>query len=127
MATLLADARVDADDVKEIVDTDLTDVQINAFINTAHRYVDANLLGKSLDADTLTDIELWLSAHFLSMRDPRVSSVSANGLSASYQGKTGEGLKATLYGQQALALDASGTLASLGQKRAVFEVWSEKD
>lgn len=128
MATLDPDARVAVSDVEDIIDTDLTDGQINAFINTAHRFIQANLLGVGLSADILTQIELWLAAHFLAIRDQRVESESVGGeWSAKYQGKTAMGFQATLYGQQALTLDSSGTLASVGLKRVTFEVYSEED
>lgn len=128
MATIDPDARVSADDVKEIIETSLTDSQINAFINTAHHHVQDNLLNKGLSASKLTQIELWLSAHFLAIRDQRVESEGVAGeWQARYQGKTGMGFEATTYGQQALMLDTTGTLASSGLKPVTFEVYSERD
>ncbi len=48
------------------------------------------------------------------VREPREKSISADGVSVSYDtGKTGDGLAATTWGQQAVALDTSGTLAAL--------------
>lgn len=124
MATLLATARVDADDVKEIIDTNLTDDQINAFINGANLLVQAKLLDKNLGDDLLTEIEKWLAAHFLSTRDQRVEREKVGGeWEATYQGKTEMGLDATTYGQQAKALDWSGTLATLGLKSISLEVY----
>jgi hypothetical protein len=128
MATLDPDARVDADEVGEIIETDLSDSLVNAFINTAHYFIQENLLDKGLSADILTQIELWLSAHFLAIRDPRVESEGIAGeWQARYQGKTGMGFEATTYGQQALMLDTTGTLASAGLKAVTFEVYSEQD
>jgi hypothetical protein len=128
MATLDPDARVEPDEVKEIIDTSLTDSQINAFINSAHYLIQANLLNKGLSANILTQIELWLSAHFLAIRDQRVESEGVAGeWQARYQGKTGMGFSATTYGQQALLLDTTGTLASAGLKAITFEVYSEQD
>jgi hypothetical protein len=128
MATLDPDARVSVADVQEIIDTNLTEAQINAFINSAHYYVQENLLNKGLSANILAQIELWLSAHFLAIRDQRVESESVAGeWQAKYQGKTGMGFEATTYGQQALMLDTTGTLASAGLKPVTFEVYSEQD
>lgn len=128
MATLDPDARVEPDEVKEIIETDLTDSLINAFINSAHYFIQENLLNKGLSANILTQIELWLSAHFLAIRDQRVESESIAGeWQAKYQGKTGMGFEATTYGQQALMLDTTGTLASAGLKAITFEVYSEQD
>ena len=129
MASLVSGARVDADGVKEIVDTDLTNAQINNFINAAHLLVvQADLAGSGLAEALLVEIERWLSAHFLSIRDKRVEQESVGGeWSAKYQGKTDMGLEATTYGQQALALDTSGELAATGLKRATLEVYSYVD
>jgi len=50
---------------------------------------------------------------------------SAHTASIRYQGRTGLGLAATLYGQQVKMLDTSGTLANLGKKKSVVEVAHE--
>ena len=115
-------ARVMAEQVMQIISTDLTEAQIEAFINSANVLIDSVLLDRDLPAALLTEIELWLSAHFLSMRDQRVKSERVDEYSATFQGETGMGLKATTYGQQALALDYSGTLENLGRSRAVIEL-----
>ncbi len=127
MATLNSDARVNAYEVKEIIDTDLSDIQINNFINAAHLLVvQIDLAGVGLAELLLKEIERWLAAHFLAIRDQRVQKESVGGeWSAEYQGKTDMGLKSTTYGQQALALDTSGKLAALGQKAAGFTVYSQ--
>lgn len=128
MATLDSSARIEPDELREIIDTDLGDSILNAFINSAHYFIQENLLGKGLSANILTQIELWLSAHFLAIRDQRVESEGVAGeWQARYQGKTAMGFEATTYGQQALALDTSGTLASVGLKAVTFEVYSEQD
>lgn len=128
MADLASTARVRGDEVKEIFDTDLTGTQLNIFINSAHRLVNS-LLSTDLTTDLLTEIELWLAAHFAAIRDPRVQQESVAGeWSATYQGKTGEGLRATTYGQQAIALDTTGKLGQLDSTReAGLEVFSEAD
>jgi len=111
MAELTAGARVNAERVKEIFDTEMTAAQINSFINVAHRFIDANLLSQGLAATTLEDIELFLSAHFCSLNDPRTKSENVAGeWSFTVQGETGMYLDATFYGQQAKLLDTTGTL-----------------
>jgi len=128
MAALDPDARIEPDRLREIIETDLADSVVNAFINSAHYYVQDNLLNKGLSATALTQIKLWLSAHFLAIRDQRVESEGVAGeWQARYQGKTGMGFEATTYGQQALMLDTTGTLASAGLKAVTFEVYSEQD
>lgn len=120
-------ARTTTTAVGLIINTTLTTAQIQAFIDTATLVVDANLVDKGLSTDLLTQIETWLTAHLLSMRDQRTSSRQIGDVSFTYQGQTGLGLDATLYGQQVKLLDTSGTLASLGKRRASITVISEAD
>lgn len=127
MATLNSGvcASVTPDAVKEIIDTDLTDARINAFINFAYFATVslANLLDDCSGADALCEIQLLLAAHFLTVYDRQIKSKSVAGeWSVSYLGKDGLGFEASLYGQQALMLDCSGTLAKAGLMRAVFQV-----
>lgn len=119
--------RVTVADVDVILERDatvVTDAQADVFITTANLIVNGNLLDTSselTDAE-LKEIERWLSAHLMVMKDRRVSSEGAGGVSASYIGSVGMNLQASTYGQQAMVLDRSGTLQSLntGKKRASF-------
>ena len=122
MAILVADARVTAEQVMEIISTSLTEDQVNAFINMANTVVDERLIDQNLGSDLLMQIELLLSAHFVSLRDPRAQQEKVDEYSVTYQGSTGEGLKASTYGQQAIALDTSGTLANLAKPRAMLKL-----
>lgn len=127
MATLNSSvcASVTPDAVKEIIDSDLTDARINAFINLAY-FATVPLADKLDDcggADALCEIQLWLAAHFLTIYERQTKSESVGGeWSVTYFGQDGLGLEASLYGQQALAMDCSGTLAKAGLKRAVMQV-----
>lgn len=124
MATLAADARVTATEVKEIIPTDYSDGLVAAFINSAHQMVDDNLLGINMSAGTLTQIELWLSAHLIAVSDQREVRVQeGDSVTQYHQFQAGLGLDATMYGQQAKALDTSNRLAMLGMKRAALEVY----
>ena len=115
MADLVDGARIEADSVQEVFNTVLTDDQVNAFINMAHRFVDANLLDEGLAAGTLVDIELMLACHFCALNDPRMKSENIAGeWSFTVQGTTGLSLDATFYGQQAKLLDPTGKLDELG-------------
>jgi hypothetical protein len=109
-------ARVGAADVTAIIDTTLTEPQVDAFIEAAHQIVEHNLSGSSLSTKLLVEIERYIAAHLITLRDPRVSSEGADGLSFRYQGTTGEGLRASHYGQTAITLDPTGTLAALDDK-----------
>jgi hypothetical protein len=123
MAEIDPEARVNPGDVRDIIDTELTDSQVNAHINTGH-LVAGRITG--LAEATMKMIELWLSAHFVAISDPELKSESVGGeWSVSYNVKTpGEGLEATRFGQQAIELDTSGTLVESGTKEAVFQVMS---
>jgi len=109
-----------ADDVKAILDTDIPEVDILAYINSATELVNY-AIGSSL-ADGLKDeVIRWLSAHLIaSTREQQLQSASAGPAKAVFQGKSGLGLDSTQYGQQAKALDLSGKLAMLGQKAATL-------
>jgi len=128
LAALCADLNADA--VKEIIETDLTDAQINAFLNTAY-YITRPLsgnLGACGGATAECNIIMWLAAHFITIRERQTSSESVAGeWSVKYLGEDGLGLDASLYGQQALVLDCSGMLARVGLKRPFFEVISYED
>lgn len=122
MADPVAGVRVTAAQVMEIISTSQSTAVVNAFINSAHAVVEANLASASLGETLLTQIELWMAAHFLAMKDQRKSAVKVGDLSVTYQGQTGMGLNATQYGQQALAMDTSGTLSALDSKRAMISL-----
>ena len=110
-------ARVTATQVKQIIDTDLDDTIVDAFIAGATALIDS-VLGTDT-SDILTQIELWLTAHMIaSTRERQSKKEGAGGAYIEYTGITGEGLKSTTYGQMALALDTSGELAALGGKQA---------
>ena len=109
-------ARTETADVLAIIDTEVTDC--DPFIAIATLQVDAiDALG-ILGAAILEQIECWLSAHYVAIRDRQGSKVTVLDSSHTYDGKTGMGLDATLWGQQALLMDSTGTLAGLGRKRA---------
>lgn len=122
MVDLVAGARVNAEQVIEVISTTLSADQVNAFINMAHTLVDTRLGTRGLNDDLMVQIELLLAAHFVALRDPRPQQEKVDEYSVTYQGTTGEGLYATQYGQQALALDVSGALAGLGRPKAVLRL-----
>lgn len=130
MATIDPSARTTDAELTEIIETDLSAAQRAAFINSAFHLVEDQLTGKGLSADILGEIEKYLAAHFLSVRDQRAAREDIGSeYSVTYQGKTDMGLQATHYGQMALTLDPSGTLARLSSspKRAKFTVYGEDD
>ena len=106
--------RTSISDVKNVMETSLTDAQITAFITTANAMVYAYLDGKGLSDTLLTHIETYVAAHLVTLRDRRSASESADGVSFAYEGDIGQGLDSSTYGQTAQTLDTTGTLGSLG-------------
>lgn len=101
------------------------------FIQTAASLTDrisAADSGSLLGSNDLEVIERWLSAHFYGHADQFLSQKSTGKASGTFQGRTGMGLNSTQYGQTAMALDVTGTLAQLEQqattgKKVAGGVW----
>jgi len=117
-------ARVTGEGVKAIIDTSKSDEDVLAhMIDTANLYVDTHLLSAGHPEPILVKIELYLAAHLVALTEER------GGLTRSKMGDAGEslanvykdGFRSTRYGQMALTLDTSGTLASLGMTNAKAE------
>lgn len=124
----MADYRVTGDEVKEIIETDLTAEQMAPFIEAAYAMIEDNLTGQGYSAATLKVIERWLAAHFVAIRDPGTRSETTGKASAVFKvGYLGRGLEHTAYGQQVMAYESKGILASLGQKSATIETLEAVD
>ena len=109
-------ARVTDADVKGIVDTT---VDTTPFINSAHVIVEEELypLGV-LTEDRLTQIELYLAAHFLGALEPHIIQEKIGDAVNTYARQASLGLDSTPYGQQAKLLDSTGTLIDLERPKA---------
>ena len=113
--------RVSEDEVREIIEVD-PELCLSPFITVASLMVDAYLEPEGLTAALLKEIERWLAAHFVAVRDPREVSKTIDTASATFEEmKMGEGLKGTRYGQQALMLDTTGKLVNLNKAKASFK------
>jgi hypothetical protein len=102
-------------EVRKIIDVSRDVDDTTPFIMAANSLVNAKCTSSGYSEDLLTVIENWLAAHFLAMRDPRLSSESA-GISASYQNRIDMFLALSHYGQQAMLLDYEGNLSALNKK-----------
>jgi hypothetical protein len=115
--------RTTATDVKLILDTDLDDPIVEAFISDANPIV-TDVLGSdtSLSSAQKASIEKWLTAHFIACtRDQQAQREEADEAAIVYQGKTAMGLDATYYGQQVKVLDTTGKMAkALGKRRVTI-------
>jgi hypothetical protein len=118
-------ARVTVSEVREIIDTALGDAGVAACISAANALIDSKTeMVSLLLEDTLTQIELWVAAHNVSVADPRVTEERTRETSVKYaQPKVGTGLTGSPYGQVAISLDTTLTLADApATRRASFRV-----
>lgn len=108
-------ARVTDAEVKQVLSTE---IDTTPFINAAHRIVEDNELGtKGVGSSTLKSIEQFLAAHLASSREKQVKSETTGRASVTYQGETGTRFDGTQYGQTAISLDWTGTLAALSNRK----------
>jgi len=118
--------RVTGAEVKEIITTDLTNSQVEPFINAANLFVTQRLGSKGLSVELLKEIERFVAAHFISAQGGRdegssgaVVSEGAGSANRAYQtldvSKFGL-LSTTPYGGVAIQLDSSNTLVKIGRK-----------
>lgn len=118
-------SRVTVAEVKAIIDVE-DDRDVSPFIELATLLVDENLASAGLSAARLKQIELYLSAHYTAVTVERGAlSVSKLGDALeTYKGDYTQGLNLTRYGQQAITLDTSGTLAAMSTptKHGLFRV-----
>lgn len=100
---------------------------LQAYIDTAHVVVEANLAGSGLSEAELIEIEKYLAAHFWAVANPQAESLEAKNFGRStrvkYRGQSGMGLDFTSFGQQVKLLDRSGRLAALEWRKASLAVY----
>ena len=116
--------RVTKEQLRGIIKTSLGDEELLTFITTANILVNELLLAEDYSDNLLKQIELWLAAHFLAVRDPRTSTDTIpGGPTLQYHGQTGiEGLKQTPYGTQVMILDHHGALTRAAQSKGKAEL-----
>lgn len=108
--------RVSDADVRGLIQVP-SDVNPDVFIETANAIVEEHLVGAVTSEVLLNKIELYLAAHFTALTVERGSLIrtTAGEASEALQSIYAAGFKSTRFGQQAIALDYSGKLASLTQ------------
>jgi hypothetical protein len=116
-------ARTTATEVKEILDTSLSDIVVDSYINIANALVTDELSSSTLMSDTqLEEIERWLTAHLIASTRARMGKSEKLGdASITYTGEFGMGLDSTPYGQMVKLLDKTGSLAAMGKKKITFK------
>lgn len=106
--------RTTAAEVKEIMETNLSDAIIDAYILSANALVTKLLDFESSGlTDTLMkEIERWLTAHLIaSTRERQAKTEEAGGAKVVYAGNSNLGLDSTTYGQMVKILDTTGIMA----------------
>lgn len=109
--------------VREIITTDIEDTRINALISAAGTLVRTALRNFISDKELIFEIIKWVSAHKVALADPSVRTIeekvgdsyvrNPSLDSATKDGKS-RNLLSTWWGQEAAALDYTGTLSRLG-------------
>jgi len=128
-------ARTTADLVKAVLGDnygklgDDTLPSLTPFVDAASLVVDrvsacAAAKGVTLSAAELEVVERWLAAHLYTRMDLGYQSKATDKASATFQGQTGMHLDASYYGQTAQALDPSGCLAAIGNRRVAGGFWA---
>ena len=115
-------------ELQDVFDTTLDSDALDRWLSIAESVVDDIAAeDSSIGSPRLKDIEVLLAAHYASAQDPRIESTSRETASMSYKSETGMGLRETSYGQQAIQLDPTGTLSTLGKPTASVTTPEIKD
>lgn len=108
--------RVTADEVKDLIDTTLTDGRIETYITSAAVYVET-AVGTKFDDEYLKELQRWMTAHLISTTNERqLQKATAGPAGATYFGVAGKGLESSTYGQTVLNLDTTGTFAEINNQ-----------
>jgi len=112
--------RVTDTQVKAIIDTSMTDISL--FIETANMIVNEELSDKGMTEARLTKIELYLAAHFITVKERQVLAEKVGESSHSFASTYDIGLSSSLYGQTAIILDTSRNLVNTSLMQATMEI-----
>lgn len=106
--------RITPDDIREILDTDLGEVELQAFIEDAHRVVNERCAPHTHDREALAAVESYLAAHLATSKDPRVGSFSHESVDIEY---TEDGQR---YWHKAVLVDPTGRLARPNKSYPIY-------
>ena len=107
--------RVTSAEVEEIIEVD-SSVSLAPFITVANQLVTELCTDSGYVDARLLEIERWLSAHFVQIREQAIADEKAGTVSQSFQYKIDLLLNQTKYGQMAMLLDTAGNLAQLNKR-----------
>ena len=114
-------ARVTPEEVAEIIEYNSDEIiSLLPFITAANLFVTYYLGGQSLSDAYLKEIERWVAAHFVKIRDVQpLEERAGEAWDINALPPLKEGLRATKEGQQAIMLDYTGILASAASGRKI--------
>lgn len=119
-------SRVTVADVKQVINTSLSDSYIITHIQVATELVD-EVLGSDTSLTSLMKkwIEMYLAAHFIALSNERATTGGAvlereAGDTRVRYAAASVAVSSTSYGQAAINLDRTGKLAQMGKPRARF-------
>lgn len=117
-------ARASIQEVRDVIylSSDFTDQIVAQSIAAATVIVTSKILPNETDYDLLKQIELYLAAHFCSVREPQLIREEIGGRDSTAKEErksamSGYGFASTAFGQQAIALDPTGYLGSMTSQR----------
>lgn len=102
----MANTRITTADVREVLETDVPNEDLHAFIEDAHLVVNNRIAPYTDDSNALAAVETYLTAHLVTTREPRVASASHESVSFEYSTDTGQA-----YWHKAILVDPTGRLA----------------
>ena len=111
--------RVTTEEVFAIISEDAgvpSTADLTVFIGVANDIVTTDLAGNDYSETRLTNIELYLSAHFSCLKYRQADKIIIDESEDDYRNKLKHGYYQTTYGQQAITLDTSGTLAEASKE-----------
>lgn len=105
-------------EIKNVVDTSLTEEQVTPFLRTANVLMDRAVLagGGTYAAADLRETEIWLAAYLLCSRDPRVKSETTDDAFGTYDVES--------YWAKVVLLDPTGRLAGMKDAKIAARVWA---
>lgn len=105
---------ITAEDIRGIMpELELTDAQVEIYIKSASVFLNNAMQGVSVSEELNTELLRWLTAHLIAATvDRPVVQQKAGEASQTFSDIFDVGLKSTMYGQTALAMDTTGALAA---------------
>jgi hypothetical protein len=110
--------KISYDEVVLLYQTDLTEAQVQAYIDFAHAILQEYLEGQGISEEVLHQIELFLTIHTIVTTQERPETlVKAGPTEVRWANIFTQGLGSTTWGQMAKVLDGTNTLATLDGTR----------